>query len=636
MFKGKNKDYKIIGICSAEIQREIEKNVVFSISKYAMERGYKILMFNSFGDMFSDMNFEIGERSVYKLVNHNLIDALVVMPAAIERDDVVSEIVNDAKEVGVPVFSFDQEFENCNSVHLNYADNFEILVRHVVEHHGCKNVYMMAGMKDNSFSQERIDTYRKVLEQNGIEFDQNKVMYGCFWGYPTKLEMEKLLTSGVEIPEAIVCANDTMAITVCQELRKHGLKVPEDVIVTGFDGAEMEKYTTPRLTTAEPDYEELGRLMVELIDKAVNGEEVPKKSEVSYFVRISESCGCKQVNPTDVVEKILELTDTMGWNEGHESYMYTYASKMGHCDDPSKIGEQVWKFADHNSWICLNTDCFEEEREKYRYKKFFTAKMNNVMTRHDEEFIGSRIFNTAELIPDMENEFEKADCFIFMPIHHQQNVMGYYVMSFGLDGKNFGNTRRFIKNTDNVIESMRNRFIAQKTNKKLEELCVKDYLTGVYNRQGFYALLGKLINTCSNDGKNVVIFSIDMDSMNVINNTYGHNEGDRAIVAVARALEKCAIRGEIVARFGGDEFVVVGEEFSENYASDYTKRIVEELEKFNNADENRPYKVKISCGFVSAVCTDQEDVYEKMRIADSRMYEQKRSHKAGRNASKKG
>lgn len=636
MFKGKKNNYKILGICSAEIQREIEKKVIFSISKYATQHGYKVMLFNTFGDMYSDLNFEIGERSVYKLVNHDLIDALIVMPATIERDDAVSEIVSDAKESGIPVFSFDQEFESCKSVHLKYADNFEKIVSHVVKDHGCKNVYMMAGMRNNSFSQERIDTYKKVLEENGIEFDENKVMYGSFWSIPAKMAMEELFKTTTVMPEAIVCANDIMAITVCQELRNHGYRIPEDVIVTGFDGAEMEKYTSPRLTTAEPDYEELGRLMIELVDKAVAGEEVPQKSEVSYFVRISESCGCKNSNPADVLEKVLELSDTIGWSEGHESYMFTYASTMGHCDDVEKIGEQMWRFADHNSWVCLNTDCFDEQREKYRYKKFFTAKMNNILTRHSKEFIGSRIFNTSQLIPDMETEFENHDCFLFMPIHHQQNVMGYYIMAFDINAKDFSNTRRFIKNTDNIIESMRNRFIVQKTTKKLEEMCVKDYLTGVYNRQGFYALMSGLIKKCKTDEKNVVMFSIDMDSMNIINNTYGHNEGDRAIVAVATALKNCATQGEIVARFGGDEFVVVGEELSENYSSDYAKRVCEEIEKFNNSDENRPYKVKISCGWVSARCNDQEDVYEKMRIADSRMYEQKRSHKAGRNTDKRG
>lgn len=631
MFKGTKRDYKIIGICSAEIQREIEKKVIFSISNEAIKNGYKILMFNTFADMYGDDSYEKGEVSVYKLINHDMIDALVVMPATIERDDVVSEIVSDAKDEGVPVFSFDQEFEGCRSVHLNYADNFENIVRHVVQKHDCKNVYMMAGTEGNSFSQTRIDTYRMVLEDNGIEFDQKKVLHGDFWEYPTRKAMENFFESGEKMPDAFVCANDTMAIIVSQELRKHGYEVPRDVIVTGFDGSEMEKYTSPRLTTAEPDYDEIGRVMIDEINKVIAGEDVPKRTDVSYNVRISESCGCKSVNPTDVLEKILELNDTISWSEGHELHMFSYSSMLGHCESPDEMGEKIWHFADHHSWVCLNTDCFEQEREKYRYKKFFTAKMNNVMTRDEEEFIGNRIFNPKTLLPDMEKVLEKFDCLMISPIHHQQYVLGYYVMSFDTNAKDFRNTRRFIKNTDNIIENLRNRFIVQKTAKKLEEMCIKDYLTGIYNRQGFFSLAGEVLEKCSENKRNIVIFSFDMDGMNTINNTYGHNEGDRAIIAVARAIENSAKNGEIVARFGGDEFVAVGEEISEDYAQKFEQSVVDELEKFNNADENRPYRVVISCGYVSAKCSDADDIYEKMRVADGKMYIQKRSHKAQRN-----
>lgn len=178
---------------------------------------------------------------------------------------------------------------------------------------------------------------------------------------------------------------------------------------------------------------------------------------------------------------------------------------------------------------------------------------------------------------------------------------------------------------------MRNRFIVQKTAKKLEEMCIKDYLTGIYNRQGFFSLAGEVLEKCSENKRNIVIFSFDMDGMNTINNTYGHNEGDRAIIAVARAIENSAKNGEIVARFGGDEFVAVGEEISEDYAQKFEQSVVDELEKFNNADENRPYRVVISCGYVSAKCSDADDIYEKMRVADGKMYIQKRSHKAQRN-----
>ena len=157
---------------------------------------------------------------------------------------------------------------------------------------------------------------------------------------------------------------------------------------------------------------------------------------------------------------------------------------------------------------------------------------------------------------------------------------------------------------------------------------IRDYMTGIYNRRGFYENAQTLIDTCNKNKHNIVIFSVDMDGMKLINDTYGHNEGDKAIIGVAHALRAISENGEICARFGGDEFIIIGEETDKDYAQRFVNALNEEIEYFNDSDLDRPYKVVVSCGYVSAKCSDNDDVYEKIRIADERMYIQKREHKA--------
>lgn len=81
----------------------------------------------------------------------------------------------------------------------------------------------------------------------------------------------------MEFPQAIICANDAMAITACSILRERGIKVPEDVIVTGFDGIELEQYNSPRLTTAAADNDVLGEKIINAIDHMMNGVPLPEK-----------------------------------------------------------------------------------------------------------------------------------------------------------------------------------------------------------------------------------------------------------------------------------------------------------------------------------------------------------------------
>ena len=628
MFRGVKKDYKIIGICTACVQNEIEKSVVFSISKEAVRLGYKVFMFSGFTDMYIENAYQKGESSVYKLVNPEMIDALIVMPEAIKKNYIVDEIIGDALSADLPVVVFDMDYAGCKSVHFNYADNFEKLVRHVVEDHKCKKVNMLAGMRNNSFSDERIATYKRVMEENGLTVSDSQILYGDFWEKPARAAIKKYIEDGNELPEAFVCANDSMAIAATQELKRHGIKVPGDVIVTGFDGIELEKYVSPRLTTAVPDYDGMGREMLGVIEKILNKEEVADRTEVNYYVKVSQSCGCVAMNSEDSLDKIVEMYNLMSESEGHEDHMHSYVSKVIDCKSPEEIAKTMSRYTDSNSWCCLNSDCFSDSREVYRYKKFFTAKMNNIMKCIENNFSIGKSFNTKELIPDIEEAFEHFDCFMFTPLHYQSDVFGYYIVSFDTENIIFKNTRRFLNNTNQIIENFRNKFILEQAKALLESMYIRDYMTGIYNRRGFYENAQSVIDRCNKNGNNVVIFSVDMDGMKSINDTYGHNEGDKAIIALANALHTVGENGEICARFGGDEFIVIGEETDKEYPQRYLDALAEEIEFFDNSDLDRPYKIVASCGYVSAKCNDSEDLYEKIRIADERMYIQKREHKA--------
>ena len=72
--------------------------------------------------------------------------------------------------------------------------------------------------------------YREVLEEHGIAYDDRRVYYGQFWEKPTHQEMERMLQEWEELPEAIVCANDAMAIAVNDFLKKKGYRVPDELM----------------------------------------------------------------------------------------------------------------------------------------------------------------------------------------------------------------------------------------------------------------------------------------------------------------------------------------------------------------------------------------------------------------------
>ncbi len=627
MFKGLIKEYKVIGICCSKINTEYVRNTVTSINRCAEKRGFKILLFNTFQDLYNKTPYTAGEKSIFSLVNHSVLDALVILSESLRDEVTVDEIVSKAKEANIPVFSVDMKLDGCCSILFDYVDTFEEIVRHVIEHHGCRRVNFIGGLKGNDFSESRVDCYKKVLAENGIEFEEERLGYGDFWEEPTKQVMGRFFLSDLPFPEAIICSNDTMAITACQMLRAFGYRIPEDVIVTGFDGIELEKYCIPRLTTASSDVNKLGETITDMVATAVGGGEIPDEVRIPYAMRVSQSCGCTQIAPESAGTKVLDLYKKISDSSGHEDFMYQYLTSSIECDTLKKLGKVICTYSDVNSWCCLNSDFLEETRDKNRYHGYFTRSMVAMVRRAECHITTNVGFYAENLLPNLEEAFEHQSCIMFMPIHFQDEIIGYEAVGVDNENFNFQNTNRILNYTTQILENFKYRKSLERVNAKLADMHMRDPMTGIFNRRGFYKNAVKLINKCRRNGRQAVIFSVDMDGLKHINDTYGHSEGDKAIKAVSNALMKSTEGDDICSRFGGDEFVVLASpENKDEYMDLFVERVKRCLQDYNKKSKS-PYEVVISCGTASMKITSVESLDDFIKIADEKMYEQKRKHK---------
>ena len=93
----------------------------------------------------------------------------------------------------------DGYYDNCVNIQFDYREGFKGIVEHVIKVHTPKRPHMMAGIKGNKFSEERIEVFREVIETHGITFQDNMVSYGDFWAKPTIKAMKKINTLAIGI-----------------------------------------------------------------------------------------------------------------------------------------------------------------------------------------------------------------------------------------------------------------------------------------------------------------------------------------------------------------------------------------------------------------------------------------------------
>jgi len=157
----------------------------------------------------------------------------------------------------------------------------------------------------------------------------------------------------------------------------------------------------------------------------------------------------------------------------------------------------------------------------------------------------------------------------------------------------------------------------------LESLSLIDELTGLYNRRGFLAVTEQHVAAIRRDNKVPLVVYADLDGLKLINDSYGHHEGDRALATAAQILKETFRSSDILARLGGDEFVALAAVDADEGAASLTNRVQEQFDA-SNALRARPYNLSVSVG-VANVEDDRYSIEELMAQADRAMYEEKRS-----------
>ncbi len=178
----------------------------------------------------------------------------------------------------------------------------------MLEKHECRDIVMVAGIKGNPFSEERIDVCRRVLEEYGTKLSPEKVIYGNYWDEPTMQALDEYFDAGGNLPDVFVCANDTMAIAVCVYLAKKGIQVPDQVMVSGFDGVIPGEYHEPAITTTIPDFSAMfDRMLVRITEWNQEDSGQTEVWSIPFDLICRESCGCVKGTLLEARKKMGEL-----------------------------------------------------------------------------------------------------------------------------------------------------------------------------------------------------------------------------------------------------------------------------------------------------------------------------------------
>jgi len=299
-----------------------------------------------------------------------------------------------------------------------------------------------------------------------------------------------------------------------------------------------------------------------------------------------------------------------------------------------KTIQRLQKNQNHTVLVVDDSMVFRKQMQNLLQNMFF----NVITVAHGEEALGILAINNnitlvltdyhmpvmdgLELTYEIRKEHDKNDLGILAVSSNKDNEVNALFLKTGANDfitKPFSK-EEFSCRINNTIEALENiQIVTNHAN--------RDYLTGLYNRRYFFDTMRDYEEEIKENGEKFAVAMVDIDHFKKINDTYGHDIGDKVIVALSEILRTSTSHRDIVARFGGEEFCIVLKNINRYSALDIFERIRVEVEQFSFAiDKDDFLKFTISIGAV--IHNDDEAVEESINQADMMLYTAKNS---GRN-----
>lgn len=628
---------KTIAVVIGHITNEYHGVQLDGIISQAKHLGYNVAVFSPFYIRDELTPHQFGEENILNLMNFDKLAGVLYFDSSIwaweEKKRVFDFLKKNAGGKVVCINANDPH--GFYNVVLQENQDFAILVDHMIEVHGLKKIYCLAGPEKDRVSQIRLEGYVESMKRHGLEVRDDYIFYGDFWENAAKVLANDIADGKVEMPEAIVCENDCMAINLCNTFIERKIRVPEDIVVTGFDSSIDAFENVPSITTYQRSQRAVGAESVCALHKLITGEDAEQIFKTDGELITGESCGCgksmdlvkeygyrirerkKQTELFNSCIMIEELTASKNINEC-----------LGNILRSIYLLNGTKQFA-----LCLNENWnrFSENDDEYIIEGYAENMSERAYFDWNDSWVSDKKFKSADMFPpEMLDENEPVCCY-FTPLHFSDRCFGYAVIKYLTNSLTNGVVYDlWIKNVNTALEFMRVKERMEIINDRIYISSLRDALTGIYNRLGYKKYAAEVFETAKSEHKQMLLIVADMDGLKHINDSYGHSEGDEAITVIAQALQSCSGNSEKCARTGGDEFAVVGcYDYHDKSPDYYRQRIHGYLSRYNESSK-KEYEVDVSIGCFCDYVDGYESVDKCYEIADKLMYSDKVERKKNR------
>ncbi len=494
------------GLIIPEINSPLDRDLVEGAYEQAKLLGYDLTVYTGIYNCLREYRYDSyisGLENIYTLICMHRLDGIIFAEERFHTQEVIEKINACLMQTDTPCLVLGGSSEKPNSMNADEYGSMYRITRHLTDEHGCRKLYCLAGVPDHRSSEERLRGFRDACSDRGISLSDSDIRYGMFWkDVPAQLGKD-IAEGRAALPDGVVCCNDVMAAALIESLTENGIRVPEDVKVTGFDGGWDSLICQPSVTTVAGRDKQFGADAVCRLYAMISGT-VPKQEMFGQEIRFGRSCGCcRDAAPDRHIRELILM------NREKRTFIATdFIHRMSEAGTVAELSERIDEvghiFKDVK-WldICLCSDWQGDLSNPDDFRQYGCSEEMYLLLskRNGGNEMPFCSFRTADIIPAL-NAPHEPHLIILTSLHCSGQIFGYTAAAY-TECSYVAADEYFVSWCDSVangVRSLQKSLLAQHLSRQLERLSETDPVTGIFNKRGFMLHAPEMLNQYSNEG----------------------------------------------------------------------------------------------------------------------------------------
>ncbi|MBN2546092.1 MAG: substrate-binding domain-containing protein [Spirochaetes bacterium] len=502
----KNKSSKsiTIGYLVHQMLNDVSQEYFKGVYQAALDNDVNLIIAGIGAHYFTDFkeSQDIGLNK-FDLLNKNHFDGIIIWSSGLSYYYYKrrAEFYNFVKKfyptpivnIGLPLFDFP-------TVSTNNREGTEKIMEHLINDHKYKNFGFLRSSKDHFSSVERFDAYLNILKKNNLPINKESISPHCHFneegvklGYNFFINQIKkgILKPGKNF-DCIVAVSDFYAIPLIKELQKAGIRVPQDIAVTGFNNYFEGQFLLPELTSMDPNLFQVGYTAVKTVLDLIDNKKIENKliyPPVKIIIR--KSCGCSDVIDFKKISAKQKGIDEQNLKNTIDNIFSSHLNKKRNilCDDLSDFDEL---------YIEKLLDKFQSDVTGYTEEEFlvYLNDLLNIPENKNDAYIClQKIISRLSGLQNFEYKDKKIRYWIYKLLYDGNNMIYRKINDLLMrDYRNFYSYADILRTINiNISKNFNKEDIFNELEGVLRKLNIPECYFFVFNKPGDYKSHSKII-----------------------------------------------------------------------------------------------------------------------------------------------